>query len=547
MAQDTHNLDAAREALIAIGDRATSDWLILTDGQPEVGIVLAADGAIALTCGGLLQDSRTAPRSLAQVELTRALPEGYASEASLFGLGSPALTELLLEKTGKLTALEPAASVARAFLGLRDHSFDIRSGKLRLISPWSFANGIVAPLSPLAVVHQASRRRDPAMCRAFTDLVRGRLAKGPASDEPVRLLIVPPFSGGTLSMAGFLAKAADELGSMGKLVVWPMELAVEAESLRARPTTACVRGESSEAPELAVPPRPAGFFRKCATSLAGQAADFRPHLILALAQAPLDESGVETLKDACPDACVAFWFVEDFQRFTYVRGIAAAWDLFLHIQGRFMDRTLRDWGVRKAAYLPPCADADFFKPREAPAHYKAQVSFMGAAYPNRLRILGDLDRTLGLAGLTADNFKIFGSGWEAAGPGLKARLFDGGRRMTAEETALVYAGGEVNLNIHSGPGEGFDPGSGFVNPRTFELAATGAFQLCDPRPLMEGLFSNEEIAVVPSPEDLPEFVLDWLARPTDRARAGAAARIRTLAAHLYRHRLEAAFRIAFGT
>jgi spore maturation protein CgeB len=257
---------------------------------------------------------------------------------------------------------------------------------------------------------------------------------------------------------------------------------------------------------------------------------------------------VDELKDACPEACAAFWFAEDIRRFGYAASTAAAWDLFLHIQGGLPAPLLRDWGVRKAAYLPVCADADFFAPRapDPSGRYSARVSFMGAAYPNRARILADLGRELLRRGLGEGDFRIFGSGWDRAPGAGGLALFEGGRRVSPEETALVFAGGEVNLNIHSGPGEGFDPGSLFVNPRTFELAAAGAFQICDPRPLMAGLFGPTEIPSAPSPEALPDLVMDWLARPEDMATSAAAARRRVLAAHLYRHRLDAVLKLAFG-
>ncbi|MDR1314485.1 MAG: glycosyltransferase [Deltaproteobacteria bacterium] len=537
MPEGKRNLDAAREALLAIGDRAAAEWLALEDGQPEVRSFKAADGSDSLAAGGILQDSRAGPRAIAEGMLERSLPGAAAGECSLFGLGSPALARLLLERTSRLTALEPAASVARAFLGLGDFSREIASGKLRLLTPWAMADGAEAPLSPLFVSHPASRRRDPAMCRAFSDLVRGRSPKGPAPGETPRILVAPPFSGGTLSMGPFLAKAAGELKADGVLLAWPEELSREAEAAKAG------RERAGGAPGA---PPPAGIFRKCARFLAGKARDFKPHLILALAQAPLDEGGAEEVKDACPDSFAAFWFAEDFRRFSYARGIAAAWDLFLHIQGNLMDRALRDWGVRRAAYLPPCADSDFFRPRGDAGKFRARVSFMGAAYPNRLRIFSGLDRALRARGLAEDGFRIFGSGWGAAAGGLGSRLFEGGRRLSPEETALVFAGGEVNLNVHSGPGDGFDPASGFVNPRAFELAAAGAFQLSDPRPLMDGLFAPGEIAVSPSPEELPDLVMDWLDRPADRARAGAAARARALGGHLYRHRLDALMKMAFG-
>ena len=120
---------------------------------------------------------------------------------------------------------------------------------------------------------------------------------------------------------------------------------------------------------------------------------------------------------------------------------------------------------------------------------------------------------------------------------MRARLFQGGRRITPEETALAYAGAAVSLNVHSGPGPGYNPGSLFVNPRTFEIAACGGFQIVDRRPLLSGLFDETELSVSEGPETLAEEALRFLGDPEERRERGRRARERVLSSHLYAHRL----------
>ena len=62
----------------------------------------------------------------------------------------------------------------------------------------------------------------------------------------------------------------------------------------------------------------------------------------------------------------------------------------------------------------------------------------------------------------------------------------------------VFNASRINLNIHSCNGEGLDPEADFVNPRTFELAACGAFQLVDERCLRPELFTDQEVASFPT-------------------------------------------------
>jgi spore maturation protein CgeB len=347
-------------------------------------------------------------------------------------------------------------------------------------------------------------------------------------------------------MGPSLIRAADELGADARLVSWPEELAREALALMKAPSGRTPGRKDQETAPSAASGKASRLFSGCALHLAGVARDLKPHLTLALAQAPMDLSSLDRLREAWSETLSAFWFVEDYRRFPYAAETAAAWDLFFHIQGPYGESWLRGLGARKAIYLPPCADASVFKPQDAEDEFRARVSFMGAGYPNRRVILDSLARDLQGKGLPPGDFKVFGTGWELSPPALKARLFDNGRRLSDKECARIYAGTDVNLNIHSGTGTGFDPGSAFVNPRTFELAASGAFQICDPRPLMEGLFSEGELVTAPDPDSLAGLVLDWLSRPEERAAAGARARKRALENHLYRHRLEAVLKIAFG-
>jgi spore maturation protein CgeB len=137
-------------------------------------------------------------------------------------------------------------------------------------------------------------------------------------------------------------------------------------------------------------------------------------------------------------------------------------------------------------------------------------------------------------------FKIFGSGWPRTGR-LSGHLFEGGRRVSPGECALIYTGGRVNLNLHSSLRDeaAFDDSGRFLNPRAFEIAAAGGLQITDPRPLLPPLFTpGRELAVAETPDDLPGLIEHYLARPEEAEAMGRAARARVLAEHTYQHRLE---------
>jgi spore maturation protein CgeB len=102
----------------------------------------------------------------------------------------------------------------------------------------------------------------------------------------------------------------------------------------------------------------------------------------------------------------------------------------------------------------------------------------------------------------------------------------------------VFNATTVNLNVHSSSGIGLDPHPDFVNPRTFELAACGAFQLVDERTLLPDLFTPEEVVSFRRTEDVPQLIRTWLKDTASRREHAEASRRRVLRDHTYRHRLQ---------
>ena len=63
----------------------------------------------------------------------------------------------------------------------------------------------------------------------------------------------------------------------------------------------------------------------------------------------------------------------------------------------------------------------------------------------------------------------------------------------------IYNASKININLHSSLQTTDLVSRGdFVNPRTFELAAAGAFQLVDERSLLGELFGADELATFTS-------------------------------------------------
>ncbi|NMC50867.1 MAG: glycosyltransferase [Desulfovibrio sp.] len=78
---------------------------------------------------------------------------------------------------------------------------------------------------------------------------------------------------------------------------------------------------------------------------------------------------------------------------------------------------------------------------------------------------------------------------------------------------------------------------GAVNQRVFDIPACGGFALTDRREQLHQAFDPDETACYDHPDEIPDLVRHYLARPAERRRIADKARFRILAEHTYRHRL----------
>ena len=258
---------------------------------------------------------------------------------------------------------------------------------------------------------------------------------------------------------------------------------------------------------------------------------FAPDLVLCLAQAPMSRAALKRLRqDGVP---TAMWFVEDFRLFTYWRAFAPYYDMFAVIQKEPFLSELAAIGVANALYLPLAALPALHRPLDlSPDEQKefgAELSFMGAGYPNRRRAF---------LRLADQGLKIWGTEWEEE-PRLAPFVQRQGGRISPEDCVRIYNATDVNLNLHSSVRpDSLVSGGDFVNPRTFELAACGAFQLADRRSLMPELFADDELAVFDSMEELKEKISYYKSRPEERKAVAARGRARVLADHTYASRMK---------
>ena len=265
---------------------------------------------------------------------------------------------------------------------------------------------------------------------------------------------------------------------------------------------------------------------------AAKAAEYRPDLILALAQAPLSPEAIHRLKEL--KIPIAFWFVEDFRTLPYWKEVSSAYDHFFTIQKDEFHSELITAGAQDCYYLPQAAQTTVHHPIDLSfdqkKQYKADVSFMGAAYHNRLQ---SFPRLLG------HDFKIWGTGWNKESP-VGKRVQNDNKRITTEETVKIYNAGKINLNLHSSTFHyGINPEGDFVNPRTFEIAACKGFQLLDHRSDLINLFKvDEELMVFNSLDELNDQIDFYLDNPDLRKTIASRSYERVLNEHTIEHRMQ---------
>lgn len=338
--------------------------------------------------------------------------------------------------------------------------------------------------------------------------------------QRIRVLLVLPMYGGSLPVGRFCQRALNKLGCLVDVFEAPSFYSAFTALKDLR--VAVERLEYLEN----------SFLQVISQAVLAKVQSFEPDLVLSMAQAPLSRQALRKLRqDGVP---TAMWFVEDFRLFTYWRAFAPLYDFFAVIQKEpFLDE-LAKLGVPHPFYLPLAADPDFHRPMEldpaARRRFGSELSFVGAGYPNR--------RTAFRRLMTHD-FKIWGNDWDNENI-LAPHLQMGGARVSSEDAVKIFNASAINLNLHSSvqPGADVAPGD-FVNPRTFELAACGAFQLVDRRALLSELFAENELATFSNMDELLAGVERYLARPDERQALAERARSRVLTEHTYEHRMRA--------
>ncbi len=366
-------------------------------------------------------------------------------------------------------------------------------------------------------------RHDPSAAiheqyiREFQDCLRERVSQ--KQGGRLHVAVVGPIYGGSLSVALHVVPALEHLGHR---VSW-IDHSIHHPGYKSL--------ENLRDPQLRLTMQ-SRFGETLGIVSLAHIADDPPDLVLAMAQAPLAMPVLEQLRKK--KVLTAMWFVENFRHLTYWQQVATGYDFWFVMQQRACIDALSHAGAKHVSYLPLAANPEIHRPLnctfEEQQEFGADVSFLGAGYPNRRLLLQSLLNH-------SWSFKLWGNEWEDPGP-LGQVLQRKGARIDAETSVKIFNCTKVNINLHSYTGEGFDPHGDSLNPRMFELAACGAFQISDTRELLFEHFDQSMMGVINSPEDLTSTVDRYVKDSDARHDMAEASRQHVLRHHTYVHRMK---------
>ena len=485
--------------------------------QNVVRIALSKDGNLIPQIGSVSLHSNYYPLK----EAIDGLSEYWLEDQQVpvvygLGFGYHVLEILKRYHSSEVLVIEPVMSIFQSFMETVDLKPFIPNTKFIISTPPPKIVASNQTTNWKKYEHQASKRLSGDYFRSLDKAIE---VSDYLSTNRLKILVVNPYYGGSLPTAKYCTQALNSMGHHAE--------SVDCEKF-AEGFFSIKKVTRNRVNEEALASQFAHFMGQF---IAAKAADFNPDLILALAQAPLTPESISTLKKL--NIPIAFWFVEDFRTLKYWRDVAPFYDYFFTLQrGEFIDELL-SIGAKNSYYLPqgclPSVHKEINLSRDDIDQYSADISFMGAGYYNRVQ---------SFPRLLNHDFKIWGTEW-ALESLVGSRVQNKNKRVDPFDIVKIYNAGKINLNLHSSTShEGVNPVGDFVNPRTFEIAACGGFQLVDERSELADLMApGIEVATFSSIDDLCKKVNYYLKYEDEARSIAAKGKTKVLKEHTIQHRM----------
>lgn len=233
---------------------------------------------------------------------------------------------------------------------------------------------------------------------------------------------------------------------------------------------------------------------------------------------------VEKIKDlGVKTVC---WWVDPPEIYTEWKGYMKSYDYFFTFIPR-MDINYLGKKLPNVYYLPlGCWKA--LDPRNL-SKFDRDVCFVGTMYRNREKVMAEILKK-------GFKLEIFGGNeWKKAKHVAKAYT---GKAVIGDEMLHEYRKSKIGLNIHQDYGIKKTKKLG-ANMRTFEIPASGCFQIVDYRHYIDELFEvDREIVCFENTKDLVDKIEYYLENDDEREKIAEAGRRRVLREHTYIKRMK---------
>jgi spore maturation protein CgeB len=520
-------------AIVPGGERALESIASFLEREHEESESRQTDEGKIILFKGQCLDHPTKPKTAAQGWAERSLNSDAAQEADtlfVYGLGGGFHLKELLDRTrARVVVIEPQPAVLAALL--RNGSYHEWLGKLAGIYVGQEVEEFRAAWeSDFLTAHLLIRAQSQVGSLEFCRSVKNSLyfQKSLTQLNP-SIAVLGPIQGGTLPIASYSLSGLISLGQRARFV----DMSPFAPGMNA------LDGFLQEdIKRMLVRNRMVQFLSDTLLELY----DEKPFdILLCMALAPVSPKTLGELRKR--GVTTVLWFMEDYLRFTYWQQFAEFYDFIFCIQKGDCIKALRQAGAGEVHYMPMACDPVIHKEvalsSDEKKRWGSPISFVGAGYHNRVQSFASLSHL---------PFKIWGTEWPEGRP-FDKMIQEKGRRVAPDEYVRIFNASDININLHSSTEkDGVDPSGDFVNPRTFELAATNAFQLCDERSLLSELFEpGEEIITYSSIPELRDKIDYYLEHEEERAVIAKKALSRVLKEHTYAHRLRDMLAIIYSS
>lgn len=259
----------------------------------------------------------------------------------------------------------------------------------------------------------------------------------------------------------------------------------------------------------------------------------RPDLIIVNAGGEIFPDTLIRLKKTT-NARIVCWAGDDPSTYSHASYYLAGVKFYDHYfigDPSWYGKAIKDSGVKRCTLLSYGADDDVYKPITLDTRdlklYSSELSHLGVLHDRRKELLLQLmDFNLSLWGAVTTRFLARFSNVPAQLlPYIRSGI------VQAAVSNKVYNASKISLNIlHSQ--------MSFYNNKTFEIAASGAFQLINIKNDAYNYFQDDELIRFNNIDELKYLISYYLSHDKERQDIASRAYAKTISNHLFIHRMK---------